>query len=292
MKSRLTRIGAVERHCFEQAPKEDGVIAPVIDGVDPKPALKILPTSPQIAVSYWSLLAQIVADIAAPAGRPAGAAPAAAHLFLDILMGRLSNFHTTQMGNVHTAGRLIADRVLAGGRLHLWSGRKEFYVEACSTAGGIRANYPVCSPGEAYAELDPTVLSDTDVVIIACALADPEMETNMARSIHATGAAIVGFHAAEREDGIPTDEFAGLCSVCLDNQSGDTGGVLTVPGYQRKVIPTLGLLNNYAYWAVIGAFVQTMEDAGCPPYYWMSNHVPGGHEYNDAIKPLFDARGY
>ena len=63
-----------------QAPKEDGVIAPVIEGVDPKPNLKILPTSPQIVVSYWSLLAQVVADIGAPGARPAGAPPAAVRL--------------------------------------------------------------------------------------------------------------------------------------------------------------------------------------------------------------------
>jgi uncharacterized phosphosugar-binding protein len=136
------------------------------------------------------------------------------------------------------------------------------------------------------------MLSDNDVVIIACALAEPGMETNMARRIRATGAAVVGLHGAEREDRIPTDKFAALCDVAIDNQSGDAGGVVVVPGYERKVIPTLGLMNNYAYWAVIGAFVQTMEESGNPPYYWMSNHVPGGHEYNDAIKPLFDARGY
>lgn len=267
-------------------------MAPVIEGVDPKPALKILPTSPQIAVSYWTLLAQIVADIGSPAQRDAGAPPAAAYQFLDTLMERLSKFYATQLGNVHAAGKLIAERVLAGGKLHLWSGRKEFYVEACSTAGGIRGNYPVCSPGEAYAELDPDTLSDTDVVIIACALAESQKETNMAHRIHATGAAIIGIFAAEREDEVPTEDFAALCEVTLDNQSGDAGGVLKVPGYDKKVIPTLGLMNNYSYWAVIGAFVQAMEEAGTAPYYWMSNHVPGGHEYNDQIKPLFDARGY
>jgi hypothetical protein len=241
-----------------QAPKEDGVIAPAIEGVAPKPNLKILPTSPQIAVSYWSLLAQIVADLATP-GRATGAPPAAAHSFLDTLMARLAHFHATQLDNVHTAGRLIAERVLAGGRLHLWSGRKEFYVEACSTAGGIRGNYPVCDPGQAFAELDPATLNENDVVIIACALAEPGPETAMARRIHATGAAIVGIYAAEREDGESSDEFAGLCAVALNNQSGDVGGVLVVPGYERKVIPTLGLMNNYSYWAVVGCETRSLS---------------------------------
>ena len=42
-------------------------------------------------------------------------------------------------------------------------------------------------------------------------------------------------------------------------------------------------MNNYAHWAVIGSYVQSMEAAGVAPHYWMSNHVPGGHEYNTAI---------
>jgi hypothetical protein len=30
---------------------------------------------------------------------------------------------------------------------------------------------------------------------------------------------------------------------------------------------------------------------GTAPRYWMSDHAPGGREYNDAVLPLFEARG-
>jgi hypothetical protein len=83
-----------------------------IEGVSPLPNLKILPTSPQIAVSYWSLLAQVTSDIATP--RAPSATPVAAHTFLDTLMARLDAFHATQLEIIHTAGKLIADRVLGG----------------------------------------------------------------------------------------------------------------------------------------------------------------------------------
>eukprot|EP01047_Picozoa_sp_COSAG01_P041415 COSAG01_NODE_3552_length_5942_cov_20.267842_6_plen_65_part_00 len=44
--------------------------------------------------------------------------------------------------------------------------------------------------------------------------------------------------------------------------------------------------------AVIGSYVQSMEARGVAPHYWMSNHVPGGHEYNDNVKEPFLQRGY
>ena len=35
-----------------------------------------------------------------------------------------------------------------------------------------------------------------------------------------------------------------------------------------------------------------LEAAGEAPYYWMSLHVPGGQEYDDAVMPHFQARGW
>ena len=52
------------------------------------------------------------------------------------------------------------------------------------------------------------------------------------------------------------------------------------------------MMNNYAFWAILGAYVQNMEKRGAAPYYWMSWHVPGGKAYTDSIHPYFLKRGY
>ena len=41
-------------HRYSWAPKDDGVVTPALT-----PLVKLLPTSPQIAVSYWALTAQV-----------------------------------------------------------------------------------------------------------------------------------------------------------------------------------------------------------------------------------------
>jgi len=52
------------------------------------------------------------------------------------------------------------------------------------------------------------------------------------------------------------------------------------------------MMNNYAFWAILGAYVENMEKRGVAPYYWMSWHVPGGKAYDDSIHALFLERGY
>ena len=69
-------------------------------------------------------------------------------------------------------------------------------------------------------------------------------------------------------------------------------GVLEVPGYDHKIIPTATIMNNYIFWALVGAYVEAMEARGEAPYYWMSFHVPGGAEYDNVVLPHFRARGW
>ena len=80
--------------------------------------------------------------------------------------------------------------------------------------------------------------------------------------------------------------------MSLDNLSGDYYGIFDIPGYPHKIIPTATMMNNYAFWAVVGAYVQAMEKRSEAPYYWMSFHVPGGKAYDDSIRPYFLERGY
>ena len=103
---------------------------------------------------------------------------------------------------------------------------------------------------------------------------------------------MVGIYPFEREDGFPTAPLGELCDVSLDNLSGDMDGILNIYGYPRKIIPTVAMMNNFAFWSIIGAYVQNMEKRGEAPYYWMSWHVPGGKAYTDSVHVHFLRRGY
>ncbi len=261
---------------YTWGPKEDGLATPKLT---PQLHLKILPTSPMTVVAYWTIMAQIAHNLAY---NDTTGTSEAAETYLTTLMSRLDEFHYDYSGAISKAGEEMAKRVLAGGKIHPWSGRNEFWTESAGTAGGLMGVY----------QLDPDSLSTNDIVILAAANATPEEEIEMARKVKEKGAWMLGIYPFEREDGISTAELKELCDVSLDNLSGDCHGIFEMPGYDTKIIPTTTVMNNYAFWAVVGAYVQAMEARGEAPYYWMSYHVPGGQEYDESIRPLFLERGY
>ncbi|MFC1650686.1 hypothetical protein ACFL2X_03875, partial [Candidatus Latescibacterota bacterium] len=261
---------------YTWGPKEDGIVTPALT---PTPYLKILPTSPMTVVGYWLVMAQIAHNLAY---EDTSGTFEAAETYIDTLMSRLRDFHESNIGDINEAGKIIAGRVLNGGKIYPWSGRSEFWIEANGTAGGLMGVYP----------LVPDSLDINDVVIIAAGDFTPEKEIEMTSKADEKGAWILGIYPFERVDGISTAPFNEHSDMSLDNLSGDRYGILDIPGYPNSIIPTTTMMNNFAFWAVVGAYVQEMEQRGVAPYYWMSFHVPGGKEYDDSIREDFLKRGY
>jgi hypothetical protein len=261
---------------YTWGPEEDGLVTP---SLTPVLHLKICPTSPMTVVGYWLVMAQIAHNLAY---KDTSGTSKAAEKYIDTLMDRLREFHAAYIGDIQDAGAEIADRVLSGGKIYPWSSRNEFWIEANGTAGGLMGVY----------RLDPDSLTKKDVVILAVASANGESEIEMAKKVRDKGAWMIGIFPFKREDNISTVPLKKLCDMSFDNLSGDVYGVLDIPGYQNKIIPTTTMMNNYAFWAVVGAYVQAMESRGVAPYYWMSFHVPGGREYDESIRDAFLKRGY
>ena len=222
--------------------------------------MKILPTSPVTVTTYWALMAQVAQNLAAPAISKGGAD--AADFYLQTLMQRVQAWHGSALSDVAAAGAAMADAVLSGGgKLYPWSGRAEFFSEASGTAGGLMGVY----------NLDPDDMDGVgqgDVVIIAWVLADPERENAVARKAKATGATVIGIFPFTRHDGNEraAPEAQQLCDFSFDNMSGDVWGVLAVDGYATDIIPTTTIMNNYVFWALVGAYVQALEARDEAPY--------------------------
>lgn len=292
----ITMESQVDMMIYTWGPKEDGFVTPSLT-----PHLKILPTSPMTVVGYWTIMAQIAYNLAY---KDTTGAHNAAEAYLDTLMARLAEFHARYIGDVNAIGPEIAERVLSGGKLYVWSSRWEFYYEAGGTAGSLMGIYPIHKEGfytetGSYsskiigpAKFIPENLTEKDVVVLAMAGNTPEVEVDLAERIKKQKALLIGIYPFQREDGYSTAHFGELCDWRLDSMSGDKWGVLDIPGYDGKIIPTMAMMNNYAFWAIIGSYVQEMEKRGVAPYYWMSWHVPGGKAYTDSIHPLFMKRGY
>ena len=270
----ITMESQVDMMIYTWGPKEDGLVTPALT-----PHLKVCPTSPMTVVGYWLVMAQLAHNLAYT---DTSGSYAMAEAYLDILMGRLQEFHARNIGDINKVGEIIAEKVLNGGRIYPWSYRDEFWIESTGTAGGLMGVYP----------LKPDSLTSKDIVIYAAADSTPVREIETIRKAREKGAWILGIFPFENEYGFDVEPLKELCDMTLDNLSGDMYGVLDISGYPSKIIPTVTMMNNYAFWAVVGAYVQAMEARGVAPYYWMSHHVPGGIEYNKTIRDAYFKRGY
>ncbi len=282
----------VDMMIYDWCPKEDGLVTPALT-----PNLKICPTSPVTVLGYWLLTAQIAYDLA---HTDTSGTSVAAEAYLDTLMTRLASFHRKHIGMTDAIARNMADRILNGGKLYPFSSRQEFYQEANGTAGSLMGIYPIhpdgtySGPGiHTPAKFDSVSLTDKDILIVALGGNTPEMEQAAAMEARKRGSLVIGIYPfAWAEENGPVRDLAAACDYRIDNLSGDRWGVLDIPGYETTVIPAAGLMNNYAFWMIIGAYVQEMERRGEAPYYWMSWHVPGGKAYDDSIQSYFLKRGY
>lgn len=287
----VTMESQTDMMIYTWGPPEDGLVTPALT-----PHLKICPTSPMTVLGYWLVTAQIAHDLA---HRDTSGTSAAATAYLDTLMARLNRFHAKNISAINAIGPKMADRILSGGKLYPYSSRWEFYQEASGTAGSLMGIYPN-HPGGFYTgpgphnppKFNPDEVTSKDVVVIAMAGSTPEVEMEAARKVRAKGALVIGIFPFSREDGFSTAPLRKLCDLSLDNLSGDSDGVLKVPGYEKKIIPTVALMNNYAWWSLVASYVQSMESRGVAPYYWMSWHVPGGKAYTDSVHTYFLKRGY
>lgn len=286
----ITMESQTDMMIYTWGPVEDGLVTPRLT-----PHLKICPTSPMTVLGYWIVTAQIAHNLAF---KDTSGTFKAAETYVDTLMNRLQVFHSRYLGDVNVIGKQISEKILSGGKLYPWSTRWEFYQEASGTAGSLMGVYPIhpdgfyTGPGPMHPPaFNPEDLTPKDVVILATG-GNPNEDLEMAKKVKAKGAYLVGIFPFKREDGVSTAALRKLCDWSLDNLSGDRDGVLAMPGYQTKIIPTMALMNNYAWWAIVGAYVEAMEKKDVAPYYWMSWHVPLGKAYTDSIHPHFMKRGY
>ena len=78
----------------------------------------------------------------------------------------------------------------------------------------------------------------------------------------------------------------------FNTYSPESGGVLTVRGFDTTVCPTAGLTGLLVHWMLMAAWTDHMARRGEMPYYWQGFHERGGRDYDNAVRPYFMKRGY
>jgi uncharacterized phosphosugar-binding protein len=199
--------------------------------------------------------------------------------YLERIRSDLARVRSEQLGRLDEAGRRLAERVSAGGRLLIYDVRGEYTAEALGRAGGLMGI------GRLGADQAAMVGAKDALLIVADEPANPA-DVALATAVRAAGALVVGICPVREQEG----SLSRCCERAIDNYVTDEDAAVNVGGQQMA--PTSGVLNTALMWAVTAAYIDAMEALGKPPHVWMSIKRPGAKAFNDAALAATKEAGY
>jgi len=219
---------------------------------------------------FVRLAAGFVAALPASAALAAHGKDEAMWRYVDRIMSDLRRFRKEQLAATNAAGKRVAQRVIAGGRLLVFDQSGKYTSEALGRAGGLMAIAGVRDGSE-------TSVHAPDALIVVSDDAAAEADLAVARPARERGALVVGICPMRAA----AASLASACDIALDDHVSDEDACLTIRGLPKPIAPTSGAMNAAILWAVTAAHIESMDQHGRPPHVWMSMKRPGSKEFND-----------
>ena len=193
-----------------------------------------------------------------------------------------------EFGTVKQIAGAAVDRILSGGKLYVYSRYREaLSAEANAKRGGLALI------NTTYAEDKNFKGNDKDFMIMGIYQPDDEVDLQMLQKYRKSGMKIASIGPATRGGKTPggktvsgeTDFHLGL--MC------DTYGLFAVPGVNKKICPTSGLLVNLMFWAtIIQIAEEIMVRTGDTPGVLSTGALKGGGDQRRRRTEMVRIRGY
>jgi hypothetical protein len=181
-----------------------------------------------------------------------------------------------------------ADRILAGGKLYVYSRYREaLSAEANQRRGGLALINATWSGDAKFSG------TDKDFLIMGITRPDDPADLAMLDRCRSAGMKIAAIGPATRDSKKPSGRTVPAEADWRLGRMCDTYGLFAVPGLERKVCPTSGLFVNVMFWTVA---VQLAEEiirrTGNSPAVLSTGAVVGGAEQRARANELVKKRGY
>lgn len=199
-----------------------------------------------------------------------------------------------EMGAIRKIAKMAADSSLSGGRVYVYSrDQRALAVEAQGRRGGLvmtKGIYAKDGELESYYKAERT---PKDLVILGILEPDSPDDLKHLATFKNEGVKLASIGPMTRGGKIPegptvpkqVDVHIG--SMC------DTYGLFALPGFNRKVSPTTGAIQNQLFWAVCMELVeQIIRRTGNTPGAFFSGAIRGGSAHNGSVTARYEQRGY
>lgn len=179
-------------------------------------------------------------------------------------------------------GKELADLVFRGARWWCYGANHALPSDAVGVANGPRITR-MYEDGQ---------VKKGDIVLIGAYTSNNPEELAVARECRRKGAYVLAITPFS-EDG----DASGLrlfkeVDFAFNTYSPESWGVVPIKSRELKVCPTTGVIGDLVLWLLVAQWVDEMSHRGEFPYFWKGFFMKNGGEYNNAISPYYEARGW
>ncbi|MCE5251634.1 hypothetical protein LLG96_15610 [bacterium] len=252
------------------------------------PRFKICPSTgiAQYAV-YWSCTASL-ANLIGTKGKGSGTQPA--KQYLEKACERFEMIGSDRP-KIDRIAEKWADLVL-GRHARLFVYGEPFRTENGPTGNMFVSDAAGAANGSMIARGYGNDVRDGDIVLIGSVRSNQPQEIEVARTARSKGAFTVAFCPYSTDGDSSGVRLFKEVDEAFNTYCDERAGVIAVEGFPEKVSPLTGLTGNLVHWMLTAQWADHMARRGEMPYFWQGIHEIGGMEYDNAVRPYFQKRGY
>ena len=191
-----------------------------------------------------------------------------------------------EYGDVRKMAGMAVDTLLSGGSVHFYSR----YIEMlCGEATYRRGGFFFAKQG-----FDGDIRgSSGDMVVMGITKPDDERDLANLDEYRKRGMKVASIGPVTRDFKIPEGRTVPKETDVHTGRMMDTYGMFAVPGFDRKVCPTTGLMNIAILWSMSGEIVKEMlrRTGNVPGIYW-SGALKWSQPHNSQMRSIVTERGY
>ena len=218
------------------------------------------------------------------------------HVYFDEAMKQLLSIET-ELGTINKMADAVVESILAGGKIHNYSRyENSLCYESTYRRGGLLFNRGVFAGedgpkgGGHFPDFKGT---NKDVMIMGVFQPDDPVNLRDLKAFRKLGMKVFSIGTATRNGRIPDgDTVPKLADLHLGNMC-DTYGLFALPGVERKVCPTSGLLLNQMFYALQMQIAEKIiERTGNHPRFDANAAMKGALEKRQRDLEIIKVRGY
>ncbi|MFH8368637.1 SIS domain-containing protein [Streptomyces sp. NPDC018031] len=230
--------------------------------------------------------------------------------YFDAAIGLLHKVRDEEADNIAAAGALMADTVVAGGRLFAFgAGHSSLPAQdVVYRAGGLALMNLLQVPGVVGVDVVPATLGsalervdglaaavlDTsparagDLLFVISLSGRNALPVEMAQNARALGLTVIGVTSVAYASRTRSRHSSGTflkdhCDLVLDSKIGVGDAELTADGVGAPFAPASTVITSALMQAVVATAAGELAERGIDPPMLRSGNVDGGHEWNGRV---------